>query len=57
MDKRTGINGRPRIDTMDCPCCDGKGHRRDAKSGLLRNCVACHGSGKVKNYKKYEGDY
>lgn len=42
---------RRELVTEDCPCCDGKGTKRDAKTDLIRTCVACKGEGKI-TYKR-----
>lgn len=33
--------------TVWCPVCDGAGKRKDAKTLLDRDCVACHATGFV----------
>lgn len=38
---------------MDCPVCNGRGDRRDAKTLLMRRCVACKGTGIIKLKSKY----
>lgn len=35
-------------DEIWCPICKGKGERLDAKTHLLRPCVACKGTKKIK---------
>jgi DnaJ-class molecular chaperone len=34
----------------ECPCCNGKGQRRDMVTKIIRQCVACKGQGLVKLY-------
>lgn len=32
----------------NCPVCGGRGQREDARTGHLRDCVACNSSGIIK---------
>lgn len=50
--KNTG-NHKPTT-IMPCPCCDGMGEKKDAHTGNLRQCVACHGSGITRVVRSYE---
>lgn len=36
---------------IDCPVCDGSSKRYDTRLGHLRSCVACGGTGKIRNPK------
>jgi len=36
---------------VDCPCCGGKGRRKDEKTHLERPCVGCGGIGVVKVFR------
>jgi DnaJ-class molecular chaperone len=44
----TKVVFRSRISEPACPVCNGKGERHDAKTGKLRPCVLCKGTGKGK---------
>ena len=48
--------GRPHATKLECPCCNGTGTRKDAKTGFPRKCVACMGEGKIKNYKRFQDE-
>lgn len=39
---------KPKLDTMLCPVCSGRGTRIDAKTKAERVCTVCRGEGRVK---------